>query len=219
MTLHVLLAATTVAEGKEGAHPRIDILLVSGFFRRGVPFFVLSAGQELFAVEVITTWCVGEGQRIECVPALARRSPQKKKDMHVPEIFDVSFTVNFSAGTYVNLDVDEERVVEAMRSIALCHNVTPVVEGDSRVYQASSPDEVALVQFSESVGLILNDRSLTSVHPFPLPCYCTYMLFLSDTDTHSHTNTNITPCTLIPHLLPLHTLTTTTNDNNNHESL
>ena len=47
-----------------------------------------------------------------------------------------------------------------MRSIALCHNVTPVVEGESRVYQASSPDEVALVQFSESVGLILQDRSL-----------------------------------------------------------
>ncbi|XP_064017317.1 probable phospholipid-transporting ATPase IIB isoform X3 [Pogoniulus pusillus] len=73
------------------------------------------------------------------------------------------------------------RVQEAVKALALCHNVTPVYEGragaadtedaevdqdfsdDSRAYQASSPDEVALVQWTESVGLTLVSRDLTSM--------------------------------------------------------
>uniref|UniRef100_A0A8C4SGF6 Phospholipid-transporting ATPase n=1 Tax=Erpetoichthys calabaricus TaxID=27687 RepID=A0A8C4SGF6_ERPCA len=71
------------------------------------------------------------------------------------------------------------RVHEAVKAIALCHNVTPVYESNGvtdqaeaeqhyedscRVYQASSPDEVALVQWTESVGLTLVGRDLSSVH-------------------------------------------------------
>ncbi|GFS70477.1 probable phospholipid-transporting ATPase IIB [Nephila pilipes] len=80
------------------------------------------------------------------------------------------------------------RVQEAVRALALCHNVTPVyeekesvcidtasdVEGDcdtesdqqsnqSFVYQASSPDEVALVAWTESVGLTLIHRDITTM--------------------------------------------------------
>uniref|UniRef100_A0A480H9E7 Phospholipid-transporting ATPase n=1 Tax=Sus scrofa TaxID=9823 RepID=A0A480H9E7_PIG len=73
------------------------------------------------------------------------------------------------------------RVHEAVKAIALCHNVTPVYEArgaatetefaeadqdfsdDNRTYQASSPDEVALVQWTESVGLTLVNRDLTSM--------------------------------------------------------
>ncbi|XP_019498906.1 PREDICTED: probable phospholipid-transporting ATPase IIB isoform X2 [Hipposideros armiger] len=74
------------------------------------------------------------------------------------------------------------RVHEAVKAIALCHNVTPVYEpraggtGDTehaevdqdfsdenRTYQAASPDEVALVQWTESVGLTLVSRDLTSM--------------------------------------------------------
>ncbi|KAI2587370.1 ATP9B isoform 14, partial [Pan troglodytes] len=63
-----------------------------------------------------------------------------------------------------------------------CHNVTPVYESragvteetefaeadqdfsdENRTYQASSPDEVALVQWTESVGLTLVSRDLTSM--------------------------------------------------------
>uniref|UniRef100_A0A4W4EH90 Phospholipid-transporting ATPase n=1 Tax=Electrophorus electricus TaxID=8005 RepID=A0A4W4EH90_ELEEL len=73
------------------------------------------------------------------------------------------------------------RVHEAVKAIALCHNVTPVYEtrtgmaeaegteadqdfGDhNRTYQASSPDEVALVRWTESVGLTLVNRDLTSL--------------------------------------------------------
>ena len=70
------------------------------------------------------------------------------------------------------------RVAEAVKALALCHNVTPVFEneegeGDDNLaeadrnnkvtYQASSPDEVALVQWSEEMGLALVDRDLSSM--------------------------------------------------------
>ncbi|XP_058608929.1 probable phospholipid-transporting ATPase IIB isoform X2 [Onychostoma macrolepis] len=75
------------------------------------------------------------------------------------------------------------RIHEAVKAIALCHNVTPVYEyrvngasaepesteadqdfsDDNRTYQASSPDEVALVHWTESVGLTLVNRDLTSL--------------------------------------------------------
>ena len=51
----------------------------------------------------------------------------------------------------------------AVEAIALCHNVTPINEpGGSVTYQAASPDEVALVQWTESVGVKLASRDLTS---------------------------------------------------------
>jgi phospholipid-translocating ATPase len=71
------------------------------------------------------------------------------------------------------------RVAEAVKALALCHNVTPVqddnededaVEADRNrsqsrnvTYQASSPDEVALVQWAEEMGLVLVDRDLSSM--------------------------------------------------------
>ncbi|XP_021914098.1 probable phospholipid-transporting ATPase IIB isoform X4 [Zootermopsis nevadensis] len=93
------------------------------------------------------------------------------------------------------------RVQEAVKAIALCHNVTPVYEESSHqesreegqvrgdcdespvsiesrteadqhywkprketcVYQASSPDEVALVKWTEEVGLALVRRDLSSM--------------------------------------------------------
>ncbi|KAM9384366.1 putative phospholipid-transporting ATPase IIB isoform 2-T2 [Pholidichthys leucotaenia] len=74
------------------------------------------------------------------------------------------------------------RIHEAVKAIALCHNVTPVYEchgsvngetesaeadqdfsDDNRTYQASSPDEVALVRWTESIGLTLVNRDLNSL--------------------------------------------------------
>ncbi|XP_076041480.1 putative phospholipid-transporting ATPase IIA isoform X2 [Oratosquilla oratoria] len=71
------------------------------------------------------------------------------------------------------------KVGEAVRALALCHNVTPVYEDgeeptmenteaeiqaeQSVTYQASSPDEVALVKWTESVGLALVHRDLTTL--------------------------------------------------------
>ncbi|KAF9513516.1 hypothetical protein BS47DRAFT_1372504 [Hydnum rufescens UP504] len=48
------------------------------------------------------------------------------------------------------------RLRDIVMSLALCHNVTPVCNDDHTVtYQASSPDEVAIVKWTESVGLTL----------------------------------------------------------------
>ncbi|CAB3373244.1 Hypothetical predicted protein [Cloeon dipterum] len=73
------------------------------------------------------------------------------------------------------------RVLEAVKALALCHNVTPTYESNDRsengsdeveadqhtsqevVYQASSPDEVALVKWTEESGLALIHRDLTTM--------------------------------------------------------
>ncbi|KAG8902108.1 putative aminophospholipid-translocase [Tulasnella sp. 403] len=54
------------------------------------------------------------------------------------------------------------RVRDVVLSLALCHNVTPVTNDDGTItYQASSPDEVAIVKWTESVGLTLVFRDRT----------------------------------------------------------
>ncbi|XP_033124731.1 probable phospholipid-transporting ATPase IIB isoform X2 [Anneissia japonica] len=69
------------------------------------------------------------------------------------------------------------RCYEAVKALALCHNVTPVYEDEDDsetveadrdqnvnvVYQAASPDEVALVSWTESVGVALVKRDLTTM--------------------------------------------------------
>ncbi|TRM63107.1 hypothetical protein BD626DRAFT_402886 [Schizophyllum amplum] len=56
------------------------------------------------------------------------------------------------------------RVRDVVLSLALCHNVTPVTNDDGSVgYQASSPDEVAIVQWTQSVGLTLVFRDRTRI--------------------------------------------------------
>ncbi|CAH0550461.1 unnamed protein product [Brassicogethes aeneus] len=82
---------------------------------------------------------------------------------------------------------ENTRIKDAVQALALCHNVTPVYEVSenssdtgsitseteadqslhasdrSVTYQASSPDEVALVQWTQAVGLTLSHRDLTSM--------------------------------------------------------
>ncbi|KAG6333074.1 hypothetical protein ID866_6016 [Astraeus odoratus] len=54
------------------------------------------------------------------------------------------------------------RLHDVVLSLALCHNVTPVANDDGTItYQASSPDEVAIVKWTESVGLTLVFRDRT----------------------------------------------------------
>ncbi|XDG01875.1 hypothetical protein ABKA04_001490 [Annulohypoxylon sp. FPYF3050] len=54
------------------------------------------------------------------------------------------------------------RVRDVVLALALCHNVTPTVEEEegrtATSYQASSPDEIAIVRWTESVGLRLAYR-------------------------------------------------------------
>ncbi|BEJ16980.1 hypothetical protein CspHIS471_0603810 [Cutaneotrichosporon sp. HIS471] len=56
------------------------------------------------------------------------------------------------------------RVKDAVMALATCHNVTPVTNDDGTVtYQASSPDEVAIVEWTETVGVSLASRDRTSM--------------------------------------------------------
>lgn len=54
---------------------------------------------------------------------------------------------------------EKEAIVRDMiTAMVLCHNVTPVIEDGHKIYQGSSPDEIALVQIAESLGMILEQR-------------------------------------------------------------
>jgi len=75
------------------------------------------------------------------------------------------------------------RIRDAIEALALCHNVTPVYEANMAdiinksidqlameelknvkvTYQASSPDEIALVSWTENVGLTLIKRDLNTI--------------------------------------------------------
>lgn len=58
---------------------------------------------------------------------------------------------------------EQQNVVrDTITALAVCHNVTPVYPDETdrsiREFQASSPDEVALVRFADSLGMKLTDR-------------------------------------------------------------
>lgn len=56
------------------------------------------------------------------------------------------------------------RVADLVLTLALCHNVTPSEEEDGEIaYQAALPDEIAIIRFTEVVGLLLLRRDRTSM--------------------------------------------------------
>ncbi|KAL6927800.1 hypothetical protein ACO0SA_004423 [Hanseniaspora valbyensis] len=62
----------------------------------------------------------------------------------------------------INTLNSNNKLVDTILTLALCHNVTPTFEedqGESSIsYQAASPDEIAIVRFTESVGLFNQKR-------------------------------------------------------------
>lgn len=50
------------------------------------------------------------------------------------------------------------RLFDVAQALAVCHNVTPSFEENEMFYQASSPDEVAIVKWTETVGMTLYYR-------------------------------------------------------------
>jgi phospholipid-translocating ATPase len=72
-----------------------------------------------------------------------------------------SATGNVGGATRTRREIGS-RVRDVVLALALCHNVTPTSEEvDGKVvtsYQASSPDEIAIVRWTESVGLRLTYR-------------------------------------------------------------
>ena len=68
---------------------------------------------------------------------------------------------NAGTGTRTRREIGS-RVRDIVLALALCHNVTPTTEEQGGVitttYQASSPDEIAIVRWTESVGLRIVHR-------------------------------------------------------------
>ncbi|KAG8349017.1 putative phospholipid-translocating ATPase [Trypanosoma vivax] len=62
-----------------------------------------------------------------------------------------------------NFSRDVTPVGDALVALVLCHNVSLVVEDGVQRYQASSPDEVAFVNFCSSLGLTLTHRDVNSM--------------------------------------------------------
>ena len=52
---------------------------------------------------------------------------------------------------------------ESVVALILCNNVSPTFVNGQRMLQASSPDEVALVNFAESLGYSMQDRKTNSI--------------------------------------------------------
>jgi phospholipid-translocating ATPase len=84
-------------------------------------------------------------------------------------LFDPSKMLTFAnpgAATRTRREIGS-RVRDLVLALALCHNVTPTadeVDGEKVIaYQASSPDEIAIVEFTESVGLRLLQRDRQSI--------------------------------------------------------
>lgn len=53
---------------------------------------------------------------------------------------------------------------DLITALCLCHNVTPIDEaGKERTYQASSPDEVSLVKFAETLNMVMSSRDQNTI--------------------------------------------------------
>ncbi len=55
------------------------------------------------------------------------------------------------------------RIRDLIITLCICHNVTPLFEDGEVTYQAASPDEIAIVKYTASVGLSLFKRDRTSI--------------------------------------------------------
>lgn len=84
------------------------------------------------------------------------------------------------------------RITEAVKALGVCHNVTPVYDDSEMLddeesiygiereatYQASSPDEIALVKYAKNVGLSLvkRDQSHMTLRAFEIGLNLEYQI-------------------------------------------
>eukprot|EP00833_Pecoramyces_ruminatium_P015707 jgi/Orpsp1_1/1189739/evm.model.d7180000074113.1 len=56
------------------------------------------------------------------------------------------------------------RIKDIVLALALCHNVTPIISEDGKLtYEASSPDEIAIVKWTENIGMTLIYRDTKKI--------------------------------------------------------
>jgi phospholipid-translocating ATPase len=108
--------------------------------------------------------------------AMDEVSAYVKQGLHLPSSGDsrALVTPSTSLSSAANVGATRtrreigSRVRDVVLALALCHNVTPTTEEDDegrmvKSYQASSPDEIAIVRWTESVGLRLTSRDRKSM--------------------------------------------------------
>lgn len=61
------------------------------------------------------------------------------------------------------LSKGREQLIKSLQAMLLCNNVSPTVGGNERQLQASSPDEISLVEFAESFGFEILSRKLEQI--------------------------------------------------------
>lgn len=94
----------------------------------------------------------------------SQRTNPYDENLLVPAVGDTTMRVSSDYGRDFSKGVRaQKQVQDALLAIALAHNVTPAEENGQRTLQAASPDEVALVKFAESVGVMLKERSMSTV--------------------------------------------------------
>lgn len=74
---------------------------------------------------------------------------------------------NQAVATSRSKRLTQSKIKSMVHTLALCHSVTPSYENGEVEYQAASPDEVAIVKWTDSVGLSLFKRdrkSMTLLH-------------------------------------------------------
>ena len=59
--------------------------------------------------------------------------------------------------------INEFMLVDIFSCFLLCNNVSPIIDNGERILQASSPDEVALVNFAETMGFELLERKTNTI--------------------------------------------------------
>lgn len=103
------------------------------------------------------------GEAMEEVISYVRQAFTFSEDAQPGTLFSPSAAISSLSGATRTRKEIGLRVRDLVLALALCHNVTPTTEedesGQSKVsYQASSPDEIAIVEWTESVGLRLQHR-------------------------------------------------------------
>jgi len=86
-----------------------------------------------------------------------KKALEKECKLGHPPMQDIFDRLNKSKKR--NFKRDQNKILKDMiTAITVCHNVTPVDDENGRIYQASSPDEVALVKLAETLGMRLEER-------------------------------------------------------------
>lgn len=58
----------------------------------------------------------------------------------------------------------DSKIFDLLEALSVCHNVTPIDSEEGITYQASSPDEIAMVNYSGQIGLKLVARDNNKIH-------------------------------------------------------